>query len=206
MGYGDEVDVTRLLEHKRYLEASASTRLSVLALSVKALSLAMLEYPAINSSICLESMTLTLHPNHNVGIAMDTPRGLAVPVIRNCQDKSIVEITQEIDRLKSLAQEGRLAKEDLDGSTITLSNIGSIGGTYTSPIISSPQVAIGAMGKIRRTPRFVDDSSLEVEEAHIMTMTWAGDHRALDGATLARFAERWKQYLETPTQMLLSMR
>lgn len=75
-----------------------------------------------------------------------------------------------------------------------------------SPIIASPQVAIGAMGRIQRLPRFVNSDSTEVEEAYIMSATWAGDHRALDGATLAQFAQQWKNYMENPVDMLLRMR
>ena len=105
MGYGDDIDMTPLLEHKKQLEASSSlcstSRLSVLAFSVKALSLALTQYPTVNSSINIDEMTLTIHQDHNVGLAMDTPRGLAVPVVRNCQNLSIAEITEEINRLKS---------------------------------------------------------------------------------------------------------
>jgi 2-oxoisovalerate dehydrogenase E2 component (dihydrolipoyl transacylase) len=90
--------------------------------------------------------------------------------------------------------------------TFTLSNIGSIGGTIMSPVILPPQVAIGAMGKIQRVPRFVDDESMEVEESHIMNISWGGDHRVVDGATLGRFSNLWKSYIESPMTMVFTMK
>jgi len=86
-----------------------------------------------------------------------------------------------------------------------LSNIGSIGGTTMSPVVLPPQVAIGAFGKIQRLPRFVGDTN-EVEEARIMPVSWGGDHRAVDGATMARFSNLWKKYIESPSSMMFSMR
>jgi 2-oxoisovalerate dehydrogenase E2 component (dihydrolipoyl transacylase) len=94
----------------------------------------------------------------------------------------------------------------LSGATFTLSNIGAVGGgTYMSPIVTSPQVAIGAMGRIQRVPRFVGDT-MEVEEAHIMNISWAGDHRMADGATMARFHNTWKQYMESPMSMISKLK
>jgi len=86
-----------------------------------------------------------------------------------------------------------------------LSNIGAIGGTYMSPIVSSPQVAIGAMGRIQRLPRFVQDS-YEVEETNIMQISWGGDHRVIDGATMARFSNQWKDYMESPMTMVFALK
>lgn len=99
--------------------------------------------------------------------------------------------------------DGNLAEDDITGGTFTISNIGAIGGTYMSPIVSSPQVAIGAMGKIQRLPRFVGD---RVEEVNIMQISWGGDHRVIDGATMARFSNKWKEYLESPITMLMAMK
>ncbi len=92
-----------------------------------------------------------------------------------------------------------------------MSNIGSIGGTYMSPVVLPPQVAIGAMGKIQRLPRFVDGSSsgcssMEVKEAHLMSISWGGDHRVIDGGTLGRFSNVWKGYMEAPLTMITTMK
>lgn len=98
---------------------------------------------------------------------------------------------------------GNLSEADISGATFTLSNIGAIGGTYMSPIVASPQVAIGAMGKIQRLPRFVGD---DVEAVNIMQISWGGDHRVIDGATMARFSNRWKDLMENPMAMVFRMK
>lgn len=91
----------------------------------------------------------------------------------------------------------------LDASFCSISNIGSIGGTYMGPVIMAPQVAIGAVGKIQTLPRFDDDGN--VTPARLMNVSWSGDHRVIDGATMARFSNQWKTYLETPVSMLTEM-
>mmetsp|Transcript_2071 Transcript_2071/g.3846 ORF Transcript_2071/g.3846 Transcript_2071/m.3846 type:complete len:178 (+) Transcript_2071:1-534(+) len=173
---------------------------------VKAASLALTKYPVLNSTIDVEEMKLTYHAGHDVGVAVDTERGLAVPVVRGCEKKSVLEIAVELGRLYSLAAEGNLSEADITKPTFTLSNIGAIGGTYMSPVVLPPQVAIGAMGKIQRLPRFINDHSDQVEAARIMPISWGGDHRAVDGATMARFSNLWKSYVENPSLMMFAMR
>lgn len=97
-----------------------------------------------------------------------------------------------------------MTEGDITDATFTLSNIGAIGGTYMSPIVSSPQVAIGAMGRIQRLPRFGLDNV--VEEINIMQISWGGDHRVIDGATMARFSNQWKDYMESPMTMVFAMK
>ncbi|KAL3904242.1 MAG: hypothetical protein SGARI_005009, partial [Bacillariaceae sp.] len=123
------------------------------------------------------------------------------------QHKSIPQLTQELQQLKEAAAQGAVDSEDLKGATFTLSNIGAIGngGKAMSPVVTPPQVAIGAIGKIERLPRFVGNS-MEVEEAHICTVSWGGDHRVVDGATMARFHTQWKKYMEDPVRLLMEMR
>jgi 2-oxoisovalerate dehydrogenase E2 component (dihydrolipoyl transacylase) len=99
---------------------------------------------------------------------------------------------------------GNLSEEDISGATFSISNIGAMGGTYMSPIVNPPQVAIGALGKIQRLPRFGVDN--QVEETNIMHISWSGDHRVIDGATMARFSNKWKDCMESPVSMLLSLR
>ena len=101
---------------------------------------------------------------------------------------------------------GTLNEKHLSNPTFTLSNIGSIGGTIMSPVVLPPQVAIGALGKIQRLPRFVDESSMEVAEYHIMNISWGGDHRVIDGATLGRFCNTFKNYIESPMKMAFRMK
>jgi len=214
MCYGDEVNMNKLLKIVLQSQNIVTTKLSILPFVIKAVSLAIQDYPILNSSIIRKTnnddtiMMMKYHCDHNIGIAMDTTRGLLVPVIKSCQNLSILDIAQELKRLKEVTSSNSTAinKDDLSGATFTFSNIGAVGGTYMSPIVASPQVAIGAMGKIQRLPRFVSSSSLEIEEANIARISWAADHRAIDGATLAKFSNQWKNYVENPSSMLLSLK
>jgi 2-oxoisovalerate dehydrogenase E2 component (dihydrolipoyl transacylase) len=186
MVYSDEID----------LSALKPTQLKFLPYLIKSVSKALEKYPILNSS--LQKDSIVLHTDHNFGIAIDTPLGLIVPVISLVIDLSIRQIGDELIRLKDLAYNGTLAQSDLEGATFTLSNIGAIGGggTYMSPIITSQQVAIGAIGNIQRLPRFVSGDSDQVQEAQVCNISWAGDHRVVDGATMARFHSQVKDYLE----------
>mmetsp|Transcript_31622 Transcript_31622/g.51558 ORF Transcript_31622/g.51558 Transcript_31622/m.51558 type:complete len:555 (-) Transcript_31622:221-1885(-) len=210
MVYADEINVNALTEVRDTLRPLAQEmgvpKLTYMPFFIKAASLALVKYPVLNSSIDVEEMTLTYHKGHDVGVAVDTERGLAVPVVKGCEDMSVLEIAMELGRLYSLAAEGNLSEADISSPTFTLSNIGAIGGTYMSPVVLPPQVAIGAMGKIQRLPRFVDDHSDKVEAARIMPISWGGDHRAVDGAQMARFSNLWKSYCENPASMMFAMR
>jgi 2-oxoisovalerate dehydrogenase E2 component (dihydrolipoyl transacylase) len=215
MCFGDELEVGRLLQCRRELkESTHGHTISILAFLIKACSLALKQYPVCNAILHdLDKCQLKIMHSHNLGIAMDTPRGLVVPVIRDVQTKSLVEIQHDLDRLKVLAADSKLAPDDLTTPTFSLSNIGSMGGgTYMQPVIVPPQLAMGAFGKIQRVPRFVVDKSNnnntddQVYAASIMNVSWAGDHRFLDGATLARFHAAFKGYVENPVHMLAHLK
>lgn len=135
---------------------------------------------------------------------MDTEQGLIVPNVKNVQVCSVFEIASELNRLQALGSAGQLGTNDLTGGTFTLSNIGTIGGTYAKPVIVPPEVAIGALGKIQILPRF--NGKGEVFKAQIMNVSWSADHRIIDGATMARFSNLWKSYLENPASMLLDLK
>ena len=224
MVYSDEINLNRFVKYKleqQQLDLRSDMEESVkklmfLPLAIKAASKALEKYPWLNASFDENKYEATLWKDHNIGIAMDTPRGLIVPVIKKCQTKSLPEIAEELKRLKDAVVEGEggLPAEDLQGATFTLSNVGAIGGggTYMSPIITPPQVAIGALGQIRRLPRFASPSSTDpaqsqtIEEAHICAVSWAADHRVVDGATVARFHKSFKEYMEDLIKLLLELR
>jgi 2-oxoisovalerate dehydrogenase E2 component (dihydrolipoyl transacylase) len=225
MVYADEVNLNKFLKYKRDhqslagagagLGADPHRKLSFLPFAIKAVSNALHHYPLLNASFDAESPNqVTLWKDHNIGVAMDTPRGLIVPVLKRVQDRSLPELARDLQRLKDAAANGTVPPDDLKGATFTLSNIGAIGGggTYMCPVVTSPQVAIGALGKIQRLPRFVSSQeqgngkSMEIEEAHICVVSWGGDHRVVDGATMARFHARWKAYMEDPVLLLMEMR
>ena len=133
-------------------------------------------------------------------VAMDTPRGLVVPNVKRVQNLSVFEIAQELQELQRLGAAGKLGEAHITGATITVSNMGSIGGTVLSPVIPSSTVAIVALGRIQSLPRFGADGSVEAQKT--LTASWAGDHRIIDGATMARFVNTWKGFVENPALML----
>lgn len=211
-GYCDEVEMDALVLLREELKALAEQRgvkLSYMPFILKATSLALKQYPLLNSSVNPEVTKLIYKASHNLGIAMDTPHGLYVPNIKNVQSLSVFEIAQELNRLHKLGLDGKLGKEDLTGGTFSLSNIGSIGGTYAKPVVLAPEVAIGALGKIQRLPRFASARGSDAERVvakRIMVVSWSADHRVIDGATMANFSNLWKNYLENPKTMLLDTR
>jgi 2-oxoisovalerate dehydrogenase E2 component (dihydrolipoyl transacylase) len=141
---------------------------------------------------------------HNIGIAIDSPSGLIVPVIKNVQSHSIISIALEIQRLSSLAHQNKLATSDLSGATFTVSNVGSIGGHVVAPVIVSPQIAILGVGKAKAVPAF--DAKGNVVRKDEAVFSWSADHRVIDGATVARFAQMVKGYLEEVERMIVRLR
>ncbi|MCL4152217.1 UNVERIFIED_CONTAM: hypothetical protein GTU68_003403 [Idotea baltica] len=206
-GYCDEIDMTSLLQLKAEFKSILKEhhlKFTFMPIFVKALSMALLHFPVLNASVSEQCDSITYKASHNIGIAMDTKEGLAVPNIKAVQERSILDITEELMRLQHSGKQGVFSTQDLTGGTFTISNIGSIGGTYAKPLILPPEVAIGAIGKIQTVPRF--DSNNEVVPAHVMRVSWSADHRVIDGATMARFSNKWKSYLERPAMMSLHMK
>ena len=132
--------------------------------------------------------------------ALSLPRG--VPSRRRLSLCRL--LSTRVDSGEALGAAGKLGEAQLTGGTFSLSNIGNIGGTYMSPVIMVPQVAIGAIGKIQKVPRF--DSAGAVVPRSVMQISWAADHRVLDGATIARFSNVWKTHVENPSTMLAALR
>ena len=205
--FGDEVSVDSLAQLREALKpamAAAQVKLSFMPFVIKALSLALRSYPQLNAHTNSDCTAVTHRAHHNVGIAMDTPKGLLVPNIKQVQSLSVVDIARELQRLQALGKAGRLGRDDLQGGTITLSNVGSIGGTYMSPVLVVPEVVIGALGSVRLLPRF--DAEGAVVGRRVMNVSWSGDHRVVDGATIARFHALWKGYIEQPQMMLTELK
>lgn len=204
--YCEEIDLTELIALRGQLKdqyAKQGIKLTLMPFFMKAMSLAIKQFPIMNSQVNSDCSELTYFDDHNIGIAVDSKVGLLVPNIKGCQNKSIVQIAQELTKLTDAAREGRVSPAELKGGTITISNIGAIGGTVATPIINKPEVAIVALGKTQLLPRF--NAKGEVEARSLMQISWSGDHRVIDGGTIARFTNLWKSYLEQPSSMLLSM-
>lgn len=192
------------------LTERGAKKLSPLPFIIKALSQAVTKYPTLNSSIVHDTGAkpqLALKKSHNIGIAMDTPKGLVVPVIKNVQGHSIISLAAEIERLGALAREGRLSPDSMKGATMLVSNIGSIGGQVVAPIIMSPMVMILAVGRSQKVPAFEtgEDGTRQLVEKEQAVFSWSADHRVLDGATVARCAEEMAFWLENVNIMGLSM-
>lgn len=207
-GYCDEVRMDGLIDLRQRLKGEADRRglkLSYMPMMIKATSLALRQFPELNATVDAEATEIIQRGSHNIGIAMDTPRGLIVPNVKNVQDKSLFDVAADMQRLMALAAEGKLGEADLADGTFSLSNIGAIGGTYAAPVLMRPQVAIGALGKMQRVPVFGSSSGDDVVAAHVMNVSWSADHRVVDGATMARFSNLWKAYLEDPLTMVADM-
>lgn len=212
-GYSEELLMNSVVEMRKqindYLRAQSTVvkKVTFMPIIVKSFSMALLEFPILNARILnadskdLKQVQVSMLTQHNVGIAMDTKLGLLVPSIKNVESKSILEIAAELDRLKDLGSRNALSPSELSGGTITLSNIGIIGGTNLKPILVPGQVCIAALGKVQRVPRY-EGSSLVPVPHDIMHVSFSADHRIVDGATIARFTQKWKFFLENP--LLLS--
>ncbi|RDB43027.1 dihydrolipoyllysine-residue acetyltransferase [Halomonas sp. DQ26W] len=204
--YGEEIDVTDLLALRARLKPQAEaqgTRITLMPFFMKAMALAVKEYPILNARLNDEVSEIHYLPSCNVGMAVDSRAGLLVPNVKQVERRTLLDVAREIERLTAAAREGRVDQVDLKGGTISISNIGALGGTYAAPIINAPELAIVAIGKTQWLPRFDDNG--DVVRRAIMTITWAGDHRVIDGGTIARFCNAWKGYLESPETMLLHL-
>jgi len=212
--YADEIDFGGLVTLRHRLNKSFASsagsqiaKISFLPFIIKAMSLTLHQYPILNARVEIDGESskpaLVMRSQHNIGIAMDTPQGLLVPVIKNVASLNIMSIANELNRLQSLATSGKLSAADLTGGTITLSNIGNVGGTYVSPVIVDKEVAILGIGKIRAMPAF--DEAGQIVKKQICTFSWCADHRVIDGATMARAAEVVKGFLEEPGTMMVHL-
>jgi len=204
--YSEEIDLTELIALRGGMKDAyreQGIKLTMMPFFIKALSLAIKEYPVLNSQLNAGADEIHYFSQHNIGMAVDSKIGLLVPNVKHVQNLSIVEVANEVSRLTDAARAGRLGAQDMKHGTITISNIGAIGGTTATPIINKPEVAIVALGKLQKLPRF--DEAGNVVARQIMNVSWSGDHRVIDGGTIARFCNLWKSYLENPSSMMMAM-
>jgi len=213
--YADEINFTSLSALRPKLNKSLTknpigeiTKISYLPFIIKAVSMMLDDYPQLNARVGTDSTTskpvLVHRQQHNIGVAMDTPNGLLVPVLKNVSSLSILSIASQLTHLQTLAMAGKLGPADLSGGTITVSNIGNIGGTTLSPVIIEGQVAILGIGKIRTVPAFDDEGDLVKRQ--VCNFSWSADHRVVDGATMARAAKIVQGFVEEPESMVVQLR
>ena len=199
----DEADITDI---QQYLEVNqdkaekAGGKLTITALLTKIVASALVRFPKFNASIDMENEEMILKNYVNIGIAVATEKGLLVPVIKDADKKSIIEIATELTNIAEKARDGKLSKEDMEGANFSISNLGGIGGTNFTPIVPASQVAILGISRSAKKPVYVDD---EFKPREILPLSLSYDHRLIDGADGAAFINWITQALEDPYKALL---
>jgi pyruvate dehydrogenase E2 component (dihydrolipoamide acetyltransferase) len=204
----DEADITELEKFRKQLNEEnkkAGIRITVLAFLMKALVSALKEYPRFNSALDHTGENLILKKYVNIGVAMDTPDGLVVPVIRDCDRKSLIELGQELVETSKRARDKKLSPADMSGGCITISSLGGIGGTAFTPIVNAPEVAILGVSRSSMKPVYMknDDGEHEFAARLILPLSLSYDHRVIDGADGARFTSYLSTVLSDTRRLLL---
>lgn len=200
----DDVEVSLLIKHrKKYKDvlAEENVKLTYLSYIVKALTLTLKKYPTLNSSVDMENKVIKQHSNINIGIATDTEHGLYVPVIKNADHLGLKSIAKNIQDNTIKAKEHTLSGNDMSGGTMTITNIGSIGGGYFTPIINVPEVAILGIGTIKKEP--IVNENDEIVIGNILKLSLSFDHRIIDGALAQSAMNYLKRLLNDPELLLM---
>ncbi len=203
----DEADVTeldnlRLVEKKKHEKGEPGSRLTLLPFVMKALTAMLRKYPQFNASLDPYREEVIYKKYYNIGFAADTPRGLMVPVVKGTNNKSILEISSEIVELAFKAKDGEIEPKDIQHGTISITNVGPIGGTGLIPTINYPEVAILGMARVQEKP-VVRDGEIVIRK--MLPLTFTFDHRIADGAQAAYMVTEMVKMLENPTQLLLGV-
>lgn len=212
--FSDEMDATKLIKLRKEMKV-AHPKLTMLPFFIKACSIAMLEYPLMNTHVDNDLdaegyiQRYVIKDDHNFSVAIDSQDGLTVPVIKRVQDKSILQINNDLQDLRKKAETNTLTRDDFNGATFSVSSVGNIGGRYFVPTILRPQASIIAIGQAHKIAKVVDDPTnkegFKFVPADAINISISADHRVLDGATVARFSASMKRLVENPNLMLLNM-
>ena len=197
----EEFDVTDLEDTRAMMNADRgdNPKLTVLPFLITAMGKALAEWPMLNATFDDDAGVITRHGALNLGMATQTPNGLMVAVIRDAQNQSVWQLAKEILRLADAARSGKATREELSGSSITLSSLGPMGGVTSTPVINRPEVAIIAVNKVREMPVIVDG---ELEARKLMNLSLSCDHRVVDGWDAASFMQSMKGLIENPLRLL----
>jgi pyruvate dehydrogenase E2 component (dihydrolipoamide acetyltransferase) len=201
--HNDEADITELDGYRRELDTAAKAegyRVTLLAFLMKAAVSALRQFPEVNSSLSPEKDSLILKRYHHIGIAVDTPGGLVVPVIRDVGAKGIIELSKELGAISQKARDGKLTPADMSGGTFTISSLGGIGGTSFTPIVNAPEVAILGVVRARTSPVWDGEA---FQPRLMLPVSLSYDHRVIDGALAARFTRQLCNVLEDVRRLLL---
>jgi len=202
MSVMDEVEVSELVKARTMLKARLEkdgVHLSYLPFVIKAISIALKHFPILNAELDLEGERILYKHYINIGIAVDTEDGLVVPVIRDADKKSLIDLAKELNAISVKARERKLTMQDMQDGTFTITSYGSIGGYFAVPVINYPQVAILGVGKLTEKP-VVKDGAVAV--GNMLPISMSVDHRIVDGGVVARFLNEVLEYLKEPLLML----
>jgi 2-oxoisovalerate dehydrogenase E2 component (dihydrolipoyl transacylase) len=200
--------INRMLQQQPHGDV---TKISFMPLLIKSFSVVLQTYPLLNAQYIESDGSNAAHllyrRDHNIGIAMDTPSGLLVPNVAKVNQKSVLDIANDLLVLQAQAKKGSLPPSAFQNTTITISNIGNIGGRVLGPVIPPDTVCIAAIGRSVVVPRLVDrEGDVGMVKDEVMTVSFSADHRVVDGATVARFFRDWKSLLEDPGWWIASMK
>lgn len=200
--HGDEADITELERMRTGLNEATGNdpKLTAMTFLIRALCLALKKHPVFNSSMDDEKQEIVYKDYINVGVAVDTERGLIVPVIRSADQLGLRGIALALRAIAEQVRTNQFAIEDLRGGTFTVTNVGALGGTFSTPIINYPEVAILGLGRTKKVPVLRNG---QLAETMILPMNLSFDHRVTDGANSARFTREIIGYLETPAKFML---
>ncbi len=199
----DECDITEMDQFRKDQKAIAEKqgiKLTPLVFVMKAVVKALQDFPSVNASLSPDSQSIIKKQYYNIGIAVDTPNGLMVPVVKDVDKKGIYELSRDLMELSGKAREGKLSASDMSGGTFTISSLGGIGGTQFTPIVNAPEVAIMGLSKAKMQPVW---NGSEFIPRLIMPFSVSYDHRALDGAEGVRFTTTVGKYLSDLRQLIL---
>jgi pyruvate dehydrogenase E2 component (dihydrolipoamide acetyltransferase) len=199
----DEADITELEAYRKELDAAAKDkgyRVTLLAFLMRASVSALKQFPEFNSSLSPEKDSLILKKYFHIGVAVDTPEGLVVPVIRDVDRKGITELSQELGAISRKARDGKLAPSDMQGASFTISSLGGIGGTAFTPIVNAPEVAILGVVRSKMAPVWNGESFVP---RLVLPLSLSYDHRVIDGALAARFARHLSHVIEDVRRLVL---
>ncbi|HHO55000.1 MAG TPA: 2-oxo acid dehydrogenase subunit E2, partial [Trueperaceae bacterium] len=202
----DEADVSVLVELRNKLKpiaAEQDIKLSYLPFIMKAVVSALKKYPIINSSLDSKTNEIILKKYYNLGMAVATGSGLVVPVIKNVEQKTVLELAQRVQDLAQKAKENKLSPNEFSGGSFTITNIGSLGGLFSFPIINVPEAAILGVHSIKKRAIVLDDDSIVARPMLYLSLSF--DHRIIDGAEAAQFTSYLIKLLEMPERLMLEL-
>jgi len=201
--HNDDADITELEQYRKQLDAAAKDsgyRVTLLAFMMKAAVSALKQHPEFNSSLSPEKDALILKRYYHLGVAVDTPDGLVVPVIRDVDRKGITELSRELGEVSKKARDGKLTATDMQGASFTISSLGGIGGTAFTPIVNAPEVAILGVVRSRMAPVWNGETFVP---RLLLPVSVSYDHRVIDGALAARFTRYLCHVLEDVRRLVL---